>query len=552
MSTEDKPHITNFIKKIIDKDIADGKNGSQVVTRFPPEPNGYLHIGHAKAICINFGMAQDYNGTCHLRFDDTNPCNESDEFKESIKRDVQWLGFDWGDKQFAASDYFDELYHRAVKLIQAGKAYICSLTADQVREYRGTLTEPGKNSPDRDRSIEENLQLFEGMKKGEFEEGQYTLRAKIDMSSGNINLRDPMIYRIRKVHHHNTGDKWCIYPVYDFAHSLSDALEGITHSLCSLEFQDHRPLYNWFVENAEMPNQPQQIEFSRLNLNYTITSKRKLKALVEGGHVSGWDDPRMPTLAGCRRRGYTAAAIRNLIAQLGVSKQDSITDVALLEESVRNDLNPTAPRRMAVVKPIKLVITNYPKDQVETLSLSNHPQDPEMGRRDVPFSNTLYIESDDFMMDPPKDFYRLGPGKSVRLINAYVIQCDEIIENEDGSVAELHCTYLPETLGGKKPEDGRKVKGFIHWLSAAEAVPAEMRLYERLFTVENPAAEDDFVMTLNPESLDVTNGFVEAALAESQAEEHFQFNRLGYFCADQKDHTADHLVFNRVVSLRGK
>lgn len=554
MSNEDKadkPHITNFIRKIIDEDIANGKNSGKVVTRFPPEPNGYPHIGHAKAILINFGIAHDYNGTFHLRFDDTNPCNESDEYKTAIKRDVQWLGADWNENQFAASDYFDELYQRAVRLIKAGKAYVCGLSAEQVREYRGTLTEPGKNSPDRDRSVEENLDLFERMKNGEFEDGSYQLRAKIDMSSGNINLRDPGIYRIRKVTHHNTGDDWCIYPIYDFAHSISDAIEGITHSLCSLEFQDHRPLYNWFVENCEMEHQPQQIEFSRLNLNYTITSKRKLKALVEGGHVTGWDDPRMPTLSGCRRRGYTPASIQHFVAQLGVSKQDSITDMALLEEALRNDLNPSVERRMAVVKPLKVVLTNYPENQVETLNLSNHPQNPDMGKREVPFGRTIYIEQDDFMLDPPAKFYRLGPGKSARLINAYVIQCNEVIQDENGNVTELRCTYLPETLGGKKPEDGRKVKGFIHWLSAEHAVPAEMRLYDRLFSVENPAAEDDFIAHLNPNSLEVSQGFVEPCLAQAETAESFQFNRLGYFCADSEDHSTEKPVFNRSVSLRG-
>lgn len=550
MSKTDTPHLTNFIKKIIDQDIANGKNGGQVVTRFPPEPNGYLHIGHAKAICINFGMAKDYEGTCHLRFDDTNPCNENDEYKQAIKRDIQWLGFDWGENLFATSDYFGQLYNCAVHLIKSGKAYVCSLSAEQVREYRGTLTEPGKNSPDRDRSVEENLDLFERMKNGEFEDGTYSLRAKIDMASGNMNMRDPGIYRIRKVTHHNTGDDWCIYPIYDFAHSLSDALEGITHSLCSLEFQDHRPLYNWFVENCEMEKQPQQIEFSRLNLNYTITSKRKLKQLVEEGLVNGWDDPRMPTLSGLRRRGYTPAAIRSLVAQVGVSKQDSITDVALLEEAVRNDLNKKALRRMAVLNPIKVVITNYSEGETETLQWSNHPQNPELGKRDTVFGKTLYIDSSDFMLDPPSDFRRLGPGKSVRLINAYVIQCDEVIQDDNGKVTELHCTYLPETLAGKKPEDGRKVKGVIHWLSTDAAIPAEIRLYDRLFLVENPAAEADFTQHLNSDSLKTIQGLVEPALLAARPEEGFQFNRVGYFCADA-EHTSDKPVFNRVVSLRG-
>lgn len=546
-----KPHKTNFIRNIIDKDRAEGKNQGEVVTRFPPEPNGYLHIGHAKAICLNFGIAEDYQGVCHLRFDDTNPCNESAEFMDAIKKDIAWLGFDWDNHQYAASNYFDQLYDLAVSLINNGKAYVCSLNAEQVREYRGTLKEPGKNSPDRDRSIEDNLALFEQMKAGAFEEGQYTLRAKIDMASPNMNLRDPALYRIRKVTHHSTGDTWCIYPMYDFAHALSDAIEGITYSLCSLEFEDHRPLYNWCVQECEMPRQPQQIEFSRLNLNTLITSKRKLKQLVEDGHVNGWDDPRMPTLSGLRRRGYTPTAIRNLCEQVGISKQDSIIDISLLEAALRDDLNGKAQRKMAVVDPIKVVITNYPDNQVEMLNVANHPQNPDFGRRDLPFSKTLYIDRSDFMLDPPKDFFRLGPGRRARLLNAYVIACEEVIQDEAGQVTELRCVYLPETLGGKKPEDGKKVKGIIHWLSAEQAVPAEVRLYERLFTVENPGAESDMTQVLNPESLHIQQGFVEASAAQATPGESFQFNRVGYFCADSEDHSAAHPVFNKAVSLRG-
>lgn len=546
MSTE-KAHITNFIRKIIDEDLKTGKHQS-IVTRFPPEPNGYLHIGHAKAICLNFGVASDYNGTCHLRFDDTNPCNESDEYKHAIERDVKWLGFDWGEKLFSASNYFDDLYEIAINLIKEGKAFVCSLSAEQMRVYRGTLTEPGKNSPDRDRSIKENLSLFEQMCAGEFEEGQYSLRAKIDMSSGNINLRDPVIYRIRKVHHHNTGDKWCIYPTYDYAHSLSDALEGITHSLCSLEFQDHRPLYDWCVENANVKARPQQIEFSRLNLTKIITSKRKLKALVEEGLVNGWDDPRMPTIAGLRRRGYTPESIRTMCDQVGISKQDSIIDYAVLEACLRDDLNTKAERRMAVVRPIKVVLTNYDEGE-KILSLKNHPQNEEMGRRDVAFSKEIYIDSTDFMLDPPKDFFRLGPGRRVRLLNAYVIECDQIIQNEDGSVKELHCHYLPETLGGKKPDDGIKVKGFIHWVSAAHAIDAEVRWYDHLFTVDNPGKEADFHAVINPHSLKRFNAKVEPALAKAQPGESYQFNRVGYFTTDM-DHSSKHCVFNLSVSLK--
>lgn len=546
--SNDKAHITNFIRKIIDEDLKSGKQ-TKIITRFPPEPNGYLHIGHAKAICLNFGIAKDYSGTCHLRFDDTNPCNESDEFKHAIERDVKWLGFDWGDDLYSASAYFDNLYDIAVSLIHSGNAFVCSLNAEQMREYRGTLTEPGKNSPDRDRSPEENLALFEQMKAGEFDEGQYSLRAKIDMSSGNINMRDPVIYRIRKVTHHNTGDKWCIYPTYDFAHSLSDAIEGITHSLCSLEFQDHRPLYDWCVEHADVPGKPQQIEFSRLNLTKIMTSKRKLKALVEEKIVEGWDDPRLPTIAGLRRRGYTPASIRTMCDQVGISKQDSIIDYKILEACLRDDLNAKAERRMAIINPIKVVLTDYDTSE-QMLSLKNHPQNEDFGRRDVAFSKEIYIDADDFMLDPPKDFFRLGPGKRVRLLNAYVIECDDVIKNDDGSIKELHCRHLPETLGGKKPEDGQKVKGFIHWVSAEHAIDAEVRLYDHLFTVDNPAKADDFHAIINPDSLTVVTAKVEPELANAQPGDAFQFNRVGYFTADSVDHKASSPVFNLSVSLK--
>ncbi len=550
--SEPVSHKTNFIRNIIEADNRAGTFGGKVVTRFPPEPNGYLHIGHAKSICLNFGLAKDYNSYCYLRFDDTNPCTESEEFMNSIKRDVQWLGFDWGDKLTYASEYFQTFYDCAVHLINAGKAYVCSLTAEQVREYRGTLTEPGRLSPDRDRSIAENLDLFKRMAAGEFDEGQYSLRAKIDMASGNINMRDPALYRIRKVAHHHVGDKWCVYPMYDYAHPLEDAIEGITHSLCTLEFQDHRPLYDWVVENCglTLDYKPKQIEFSRLNLSYTMTSKRKLKQLVEEKYVLGWDDPRMPTLAGQRRRGVPAAALRSLCEQVGISKQDSVIDVSLYDEAIRNELNQTAPRRMAVLKPIKVIIDNYPEDKVEPLELSNHPNKPEWGKRKVLFSNTLYIEQDDFMLNPPEDFYRLGPGRSVRLINAYVIECHHVEQDATGNVIELHCHYLPETLAGQKPADGRKVKGIIHWLSAPHAITAQVRLYERLFNCENPGSVEDLAPALNTDSLHVINAFVELDLLEAKPEQAFQFNRLGYFVADQHDHAKGHPVFNRTVGLK--
>lgn len=548
--SEPSAHKTNFIRNIIEEDLKNGKH-TEIVTRFPPEPNGYLHIGHAKAIFLNFGLAKTYQGRCHLRFDDTNPCTEDQEYVDSIQNDVRWLGCEWGENLYYASDYFEAFYECAVHLIRTGKAYVCSLTSDQVRAYRGTLTEPGRASPDRDRSMAENLDLFERMRKGEFDEGTYSLRAKIDMASPNINLRDPALYRIRKVSHPHVGDKWCIYPMYDYAHPLSDALEGITHSLCTLEFEDHRPLYDWCVENSQLTARPRQIEFSRLNLNYTLTSKRKLKYLVEEGYVNSWNDPRMPTLSGLRRRGYTPNSLKMLCDQVGISKQDSIIDMSLLEEALRTDLNDTTPRRMAILRPLKLVIENYPEGQSETLEVSNHPKDPAMGKRPLTFAQELWIEQEDFQEIPEADFQRLAPGKSVRLLNAYVVECISVERDSAGNIAIIHVRYLPETLHGKKPDDGRSVKGFIHWLSVMDAVPAEVRLYDRLFRVENPAAEEDVAAVLNPGSLEILSGaLVEPALTQALPEERFQFNRLGYFCADQEDHRSDRLVFNRIVSLK--
>ncbi|MFW7379580.1 MAG: glutamine--tRNA ligase/YqeY domain fusion protein [Oligoflexus sp.] len=542
----------NFIRNIINEDIKSGKNGGQVVVRFPPEPNGYLHIGHAKSICFNFGLAQEYpGGKCYLRFDDTNPLKESEEYTNAIQRDISWLGFDWEDRLTFASDYFPKLYELARQLILDGKAFVCSLNAEQVREYRGTLTEPGKESPDRNRSIEENLDLFERMKKGEFPENTYTLRAKIDMSSGNINMRDPALYRIRKVKHHRTGDQWCIYPMYDYTHPISDALEGVTHSLCTLEFQDHRPLYDWFIENCRLEHKPQQIEFARLNVNYTITSKRKLKALVDGNYVSSWNDPRMPTISGLRRRGYTPAALRNFSERIGVSKKETVIDMSILEEEVRNDLNENALRTMVVIDPLKVVIENFPEDEVQEIEVANHPQKPELGSRKIHFSREIYIERDDFMEVHSKQFFRLAPGQDVRLRYGYVISCQQVIKDADGNIQELRCTYHPETFAGKKPADGRKVKGIIHWVSAAHATDIEVRLYDRLFLTENPGSAENFLEQLNPNSLQIMpNAKAEAGLREAAPETLFQFERLGYFSADQEDHRPDRPVFNRTVTLR--
>ncbi len=544
---------TDFIREIIREDLRTGKYGGRVHTRLPPEPNGYLHIGHAKSICLNFGVAEEFGGLCNLRFDDTNPVKEEAEYVEAIKRDVRWLGYDWGEREFYASDYFEQLYQYAVQLIKLGKAYVCDLTPEQIREYRGTLTEPGRESPYRNRSVEENLDLFQRMRSGEFPDGSRTLRAKIDMASGNLNMRDPVIYRILHATHHRTGDAWCIYPMYDFAHSLSDSIERITHSLCTLEFEDHRPLYDWFQEQLGV-YRSQQIEFARLNLTYTILSKRKLIRLVQEGYVSGWDDPRMPTLSGMRRRGYTPQAIRDFCNRIGVAKTNSVVDVALLEYCIRQDLNKRAPRVMGVLEPLKVVIENYPEGQVEMMEAINNPEDESMGTRQVPFSRVLYIERDDFREDPPRKYFRLAPGREVRLRYAYFIKCVDVIKDpETGEVVELRCTYDPETRGGYAP-DGRKVRGTIHWVSAQHAQDAEVRLYDRLFNKPNPAEVEegqDFTANLNPDSLQVLTGCkVEPSLAGAEPGRIYQFERKGYFCVDAVDSSPEHLVFNRTVSLR--
>ncbi|MBK2028180.1 glutamine--tRNA ligase/YqeY domain fusion protein [Francisella noatunensis] len=547
MSSETKANKTNFIKNIIKKDIGT-KKVSSVLTRFPPEPNGYLHIGHAKSICLNFGIAEEFGGKCNLRFDDTNPDKEDIEYINAIREDVEWLGFRWENEPHFASEYFDKMYELAILLIKKSKAYVCDLSAEEVREYRGTLKEPGKDSPYRERSIEENLKLFEAMKNGEFAEGSKTLRAKIDMASGNINLRDPALYRIKFSHHPKTGNKWCIYPMYAFAHPLEDAIETITHSLCTLEFQDQRPFYDWVIEETEFQQKPQQIEFSRLNLNYTITSKRKLKYLVDNSLVSGWDDPRMPTIKGFRRRGYTPESIRNFCDMIGISKQDSIIDISVLEETIRNDLNKNALRKNAVLDPIKVTIADMP---VHELNVPNHPQDPEFGRRDITISSDIYIERDDFVFELEKDMKKLSPNGRVRLLNAYVIECKEVITNDDGEIIELICSYLPETLGGKKPNDGIKPNGIIHWVDANNCIDAEVRVYDRLFNHENHASFDDVEDVLNPDSLQIIkNAKVEKSLENITPEQHFQFNRIGYFISDLKDCTNENLVFNRTVTLR--
>lgn len=538
---------SNFIRNIIDEDLASGKHKG-IVTRFPPEPNGYLHIGHAKSICLNFGLARDYQGTCHLRFDDTNPEKEEVEYIESIIEDVQWLGFDWGQHLYYASDYFEQLYGFAVDLIKQGKAYVCDLTAEEIREYRGTLTRPGKDSPYRNRSIEENLDLFARMRQGEFDEGTHVLRAKIDMSSPNVVMRDPALYRIRKIEHHRTGGAWCIYPMYDFTHCLSDAIENITHSICTLEFENNRPLYDWILEQVYVPPHPRQIEFARLNLSYTMMSKRKLLDLVRRGIVEGWNDPRMPTLSGLRRRGYTPAAIRDFCDRIGVAKANSTVDVGLLEHCLREDLNKTTPRTMAVLRPLKVVIENYPEDQVEELEAANNPQDPEAGNRLIPFAREIYIEQDDFMMDPPKKFFRLAPGREVRLRFAYFITCTDVIKDAEGNVVEIRATYDPKTKGGSAP-DGRKVKATLHWVAAEQSLPAEIRLYDHLFVKEDPS-EDEVEDNLNPNSLEIlSESRVELNLKDVQPEDKFQFERQGYFCVDQ-DSTPEKLVFNRTVALR--
>lgn len=546
--SEAEARPSNFIRQIIDKDLADGKHTS-VHTRFPPEPNGYLHIGHAKSICLNFGIAQDYQGQCNLRFDDTNPEKENIEYVESIKKDVSWLGFEWSGDICYSSDYFDKLYEYALELINKGLAYVEELTPEQIREYRGTLTTPGKHSPYRDRSVEENLALFEKMRAGGFKEGEACLRAKIDMASSFIVMRDPVIYRVRFAEHHQTGDKWCIYPMYDFTHCISDALEGITHSICTLEFQDNRRLYDWVLDNITIDCHPRQYEFSRLNLEYTVMSKRKLNQLVTEKLVDGWDDPRMPTISGLRRRGFTAASIREFCKRIGVTKQDNMIEFSSLESCIRDDLNTNAPRAMAVLDPVKIVIENFDAESVEVLNLANHPNDPEMGSRDVPFTREIWIEREDFREEGNKKYKRLVLGKEVRLRGAYVIKAERVEKDQDGNITTIYCTYDPATLG-KNPEDGRKVKGVIHWVSADKGLPAEFRLYDRLFTVPNPAAADDFAATINPDSLVKVNGFVEPSLATAEAEVGYQFERMGYFCADNKDSTPESLVFNRTVGLR--
>ena len=544
---------SNFIRTIIAQDLKDNKNEGRVATRFPPEPNGYLHIGHAKSICLNFGIAaENKEGKCNLRFDDTNPIKEDVEYVESIKEDVRWLGFNWDNRLFFASDYFEQLYQYAVQLIKAGKAYVCSLSADEIRESRGTLTEPGTNSPYRDRSVEENLDLFQRMRAGEFKDGDHVLRAKIDMASPNLIMRDPTLYRIRKVPHHRTGKAWCIYPMYDFAHCLSDSIEGITHSLCTLEFENNRQLYDWILDELKVDCHPQQIEFARLNLSYTVLSKRKLVELVEGGYVSGWNDPRMPTISGLKRRGYTPESIRNFCERIGVARRDSIVDFALLEYSVREDLNIHAPRSMGVLRPLKVVIDNYPEGQVEELDAQNNPGDSTMGTRKVPFSRVLYIEQDDFMEDPPKKFFRLAPGREVRLRYAYYIKCVKAVKDEKtGRVVALHCTYDPKTRGGSSP-DGRKVKATLHWVSAAHAIEAEVRLYDHLFLKENPDDDKnvDFKTHLNPNSLEILSSFVEPSLTAAKPGSRYQFERLGYFCVGPVESSDKPLVFNRTVTLR--
>ncbi len=549
----DSASAPDFVRAIVVKDIKSNKRGGRVHTRFPPEPNGYLHIGHAKSICLNFGIAAEFSGLCNLRFDDTNPTKEEVEYVDSIKEDVHWLGFDWGDREYYASDYFQQLYEFAVRLIKDGKAYVDSLTADEIREYRGTLTEPGKNSPFRDRSIEENLELFEGMRAGKYKDGEHVLRAKIDMSSPNINMRDPTIYRIRFSPHHRTGSTWCIYPMYDYAHPLSDAIEGISHSICTLEFENNRPLYDWFIAQLDFKEPPQQIEFARFNLSYTMMSKRKLLELVREGFVAGWDDPRMPSLSGLRRRGYTPEAIRALCNRVGVSKTNSTVDISFLEYFIREDLNKRSPRVMAVLRPLKVIIDNYPEGKVEEVEAENNPEDPAAGTRLLSFSRVLYIEQEDFREDPPKKYFRLSPGREVRLKHAYYITCTRVVKDEStGEILEVHCTYDPETRGGWS-EDGRKVRGTLHWVSAEHALDGEVRLYDLLFTKENPGEEEeggDFKDNLNPNSLEVLEGVkLESSLRGAVPGDRYQFLRQGYFCVDP-DSKENRVVFDRTVTLR--
>jgi glutaminyl-tRNA synthetase len=553
MTKPEQAPVSNFIRNIITEDLKNNKNNGLVVTRFPPEPNGYLHIGHAKSICLNFGIAEEFEGgLCNLRFDDTNPSKEEVEYVDSIKEDVHWLGFHWDDRLFYASDYFEQLYEYAIQLIKMGKAYVCSLSAEEIRETRGTLTEPGTESPFRSRSVEENLDLFKRMRAGEFEDGAHVLRAKIDMASPNVVMRDPTLYRIRKLEHHRTGDTWCIYPMYDFAHCLSDSIEGITHSLCTLEFENNRQLYDWILDELEVDCHPQQIEFARLNLSYTVLSKRKLIELVKGSHVSGWDDPRMPTISGIRRRGYTPESIRKFCERIGVARRDSMVDIALLEFSIREDLNKHAPRVMGVLHPLKVIIDNYPENQVEELGAMNNPEDLSMGTRKIPFSRVIYIEQDDFLEEPPKKFFRLSPGREVRLRYAYFITCVDVVKDEKtGQVIEIHCTYDLSTRGGSSP-DGRKVKATLHWVSAPHAVKAQARLYDHLFVKEDPDEEKhvDFKTHLNPNSLKTCSFLVEPSLAGAPLGSRYQFERLGYFCVDSVDSSDNKLVFNRTVTLR--
>ncbi|MFP1918503.1 glutamine--tRNA ligase [Lonsdalea quercina] len=546
--SEAEARPTNFIRQIIDEDLSSGKH-DHIQTRFPPEPNGYLHIGHAKSICLNFGIAEDYQGQCNLRFDDTNPVKEDIEFVDSIKHDVQWLGFSWSGEVRYSSNYFDQLHQYAIELINKGLAYVDELTPEQIREYRGTLTSPGKNSPYRDRDVQENLALFEKMRSGGFAEGTACLRAKIDMASPFMVMRDPVLYRIKFADHHQTGNKWCIYPMYDFTHCISDALEGVTHSLCTLEFQDNRRLYDWVLDNISIPAHPHQYEFSRLNLEYAVMSKRKLNQLVTEKFVEGWDDPRMPTISGLRRRGYTAASIREFCRRIGVTKQDNTVEMASLESCIRDDLNENAPRAMAVLDPVKVIIENLPEGHEEWVTMPNHPNKPEMGTRQVGFSRELYIDRADFREAANKQYKRLVLGKEVRLRNAYVIKADRVEKDEQGEIATIYCSYDPDTLS-KDPADGRKVKGVIHWVSVAHGIPAEFRLYDRLFSVANPGAAEDFLSTINPESLQIANGFVEASMADAVVEKAYQFEREGYFCADRVYSSADHLVFNRTTGLR--
>ena len=541
----------DFVRQIVADDIEAGKNAGAVQTRFPPEPNGYLHIGHAKSICLNYGIAKQFDGKFNLRFDDTNPMSEETEFVDAIREDVRWLGADWEGREFFASDYFDQLYDFAVKMISDGKAYVCDLTADETKEFRGGWNQEGKDSPHRERTVEENLDLFERMKKGEFKDGEKTLRAKIDMKSNNMNLRDPAMYRIRHVHHHRTGDSWCIYPTYDFTHGQSDSIEGITHSICTLEFENHRPLYDWYIESLGI-HHPQQIEFAKLKLSYTITSKRKLRELVEGGFVDGWDDPRLPTISAFRRRGFTPESIQNFCQKIGVTKFNSLTDLALLQQSIREHLNRIAPRAMAVLDPLKVVIENYPEGESEMRQAINNPEDESAGKREIPFGRELYIERSDFMEDPPKKFFRLGPGREVRLRYGYFLKCNDVVKDDAGNIIELRCTYDPETAGGKAP-DGRKVKGTIHWVSAAEAIDAEVRLYDVLFKSEDAGDVPegvDWKDTINPDSLKVLNSKLEPSLATAKPGQNFQFERNGYFCVDSKDSTSEKPVFNRTVTLK--